>query len=344
MKVRVRDIAKRAGVSPATVSNALNGRPGVGAENAQEIIRLAKEMGYTASKPQRTQEKGYVRLVLFKRHGLVVMDTQFFMEVIEGIERECAKEGLELMITNIHAAEEPDYRERIRGLCSEECAGILLMATEMHPEDLALFERCASPLVALDNLLRHEQVHAVVMDNYDAGYQATHALYAAGHRRIAHITSNVEFSNIRYRHKGYEAAMAENRLSYDETSFWRVTPTLEGAYEDMKRLLAERRDLPTAFFAGNDIMAVGSMRAMQEAGIGIPQQVSLIGMDDMAICQISNPPLSTIRVYRREMGVAALRTLLHIGQGLLPCIIKSELSVSMVPRQSVREMNLEGEA
>lgn len=338
MKVRVRDIAKKAGVSPATVSNAINGRPGVSQENARQILRLAKEMGYNVAKAGRnaTDEKRFVRLVLFKRHGLVVMDTQFFMEVIESIERECQSEGLELLITNIHAGQDPDYQDRVRSLCAEECAGILLMATEMYPEDLKLFRKCVSPLVALDNLFRHESVHAVVMNNYEAGYLATNALHDAGHRAIAHITSNVEFSNMRYRRKGYEAAMQGNALPFDEECFWRVIPTLEGAYEDMKSLLRQGKSLPTAFFAGNDIMAVGCMRALQERGIDIPGRVSVIGMDDMALCQISMPQLSTVRVFRREMGVTALRTLLHIGQGLAPCVIKSELSVELVMRQSVR--------
>lgn len=332
--VRVRDIAARAGVSPATVSNALNGRPGVSDENTRLIHQLAEEMGYLSSKALKSAEKSYVRLVILKRHGLVVMDTQFFMELIEAIERECQREGLELLITHLQIGLDADCSERIRTICMEECAGILLLSTEIYPEDLALFDPCVSPLLALDNLFRHEKVHSVVMNNYEAGYSATHALYAAGHRNIGHITSKVTFSNMRYRRKGYEAAMAENGLAFTEDSFWRVTPTLEGAYQDMCGLLNQNRPLPTAFFAGNDIIAVGCMRAFSEHGIQVPKDVSLIGMDDISICQFCRPALSTVRVFRREMGVAAVRTLLHLAAAG-DCYLKTELSVALVERESV---------
>ena len=336
MKIRVLDIAAKAGVSPATVSNALNGRPGVSKQNTRHILKLAEEMGYVGSKAGRnTPEKSYVRLVMFKRHGLVVMDTQFFMELVESIERECQAQGHELIITHLHLAHDSDCLERIRSICAEECAGILLLGTEMYTEDLELFAHCVSPLVAVDNLFRHEQVHAVAMNNYDAGYKATHALYAAGHRRIANITSTVELSNMRYRRKGFEAAMREHALPVDEASVWRVTPTLDGAYRDMLALLEGGRMPPTAFFAGNDIIAVGSMRALAEKGYAVPADVSLIGMDDLSICQFCTPPLSTIRVFRQELGITAVRMLLSLVGKLHYCTIKAETSVTLVERGSV---------
>lgn len=338
MKITMRDIAARAGVSSATVSNSLNGRGGVSKEIAQRVREIAVEMGYEGVKSsgKTQQSKNHVRLVMFKRHGLVVMNTQFFMEVVESIERECQAQGHDLVITHIHIVQDSDYRERIRAICAEECTGVIVMATEMYPEDLALFDGCVSPLLALDNLFRHEKVHSVVMNNYDAGYQAANTLYAAGHRNIAHITSTVEFGNMRYRRKGYEAAMQEHKLSWNEDSFWRVTPTLDGAYRDMLELLKAGRVPPTAFFAGNDIMAVGCMRALNEMGYAIPQDVSIIGMDDLQIAQFSSPQLSTVRVFRQDMGVAAVRTLLSFACRLPErSLVKTELSVELIPRGSV---------
>ena len=101
MKTRVRDIASRAGVSPATVSNALNGRPGVSQEVTDRIRRLAQEMDYTLPKGRAEADRNYIRLIVYKSHGLVVMDTPFFAELIESIQRECQQAGLELVVNHM---------------------------------------------------------------------------------------------------------------------------------------------------------------------------------------------------------------------------------------------------
>lgn len=338
MKIRVRDIAAKAGVSPSTVSNALNGRDGVSPEIASQIQRLAEKMGYVGTKANiKNARKKYVRLVMFKRHGLVVMDTQFFAELMESIERECRANDYNLLITHIHMAEDQDYKLQIRSICEDVCAGIILLGTEMYKEDLEMFRDCASPMVVLDNLFRHEKVHSVAVNNYDAGYQATNALIACGHRKIDHITSKIEISNMRYRRKGYEAALIANGLQ--PQNIWRVTPTLEGAYKDMMGLLEKKHELPTAFFSGNDIMAVGCMRALQERKINVPNDVSMIGMDDLQLAQFASPPLSTIKVYRRGLGVTAVRTLLSLSADMEKgCILKTELGVEMIHRTSVKTL------
>lgn len=339
MKPRVSDIAKAAGVSAATVSNALNGRKGVGDETSKRILSFARELGYSKSKVQ-TKMKRIIRLVIFKRHGLVVMDTQFFAEMIEGIERECRNNDMELMITHIHMKKDLDYLERIRDICQEECAGILLLATEMHSEDLRLFQNTNSALIVLDSLFRHEDFNIIVMNNYEAGYIATHKLLKSGHKNIGHITSNVSFNNMRYRRKGYEAALHEKGISVNESMIFKVTPTIEGAYRDMSQILTgENIVLPSAFFVANDIIAVGCVRAFKDKGYDIPQNISIIGMDDMAICQISNPPLSTIKVYREEIGVIAVRRLVSmIKEKGNSCIQKTEVSVTLVDRKSVLDL------
>ena len=230
-----------------------------------------------------------------------------------------------------------NWRIQIAGFCAEECAGSIVLATELGPQELELFRDSRSPVIILDNACVHQHFHSVCMDNVDAGYKAACALYDAGHRDIGLITSSVAFSNMTQRAVGYHAAMTERDLTSGEA--WPVRPTLEGAYEDMLALLDSGRRLPTAFFAGNDIMAIGAMRAMKERGIRVPEDVSVIGMDDTDLCLACSPQLSTVRVYRRELGRTAVELLLSILPGLQSSCISVTTTVDVVDRQSVRRVN-----
>lgn len=335
MKTRLCDIAAQAGVSSATVSNALNNRPGVSPVVAERIWEIACEMGYEPQKTRPDAERGYIRLIVYKSHGLVVMDTPFFSELIESIQAECQKDGLELVVSHINSKQDPNYRRRIRECCEEHCAGILLLATEMNEEELKPFLDSASPLLVLDNIFNHVDVPVLAINNYEAGSLATEALFDAGHRSIGHISSAVSFSNSRFRQFGYEAVIQKHGLT---ASHWSVTPTVEGAYADMKVLLETRNDLPTAFFADNDIMAVGCVRALTEKGYSVPEDVSMIGMDDTPLCLAGLRALSTIRVCRREMGMTAVRILRSLLPDLTTCAIKTEIGVSLVQRESVKKL------
>ncbi len=335
MKPRIRDIAKLANVSPATVSNALNGRGGVSKAVQEQIIDLARQMGYQPAKEAR-KARQYVRMIIYKSHGMVVGDTPFFAELTESIQMECKQVGLELLISHLNAREDADCAGQIRSFAKDECAGIILLGTEMNVDELRQFANCHSPLVVLDNIFRFEKVHSVVMNNVEAGYQAAQALYSAGHRKIEHISSSVAFSNMTDRMTGFRTGLSQYGLTLTDDQVWHVRPSISGAYEDMKQLIQERGYMPEAFFAGNDLMAIGCMRAITEAGYRIPEDVSMIGMDDTSVCLACTPQLSTIRVFRKELGVTVIRTLLSLVAGDMPCAIKTEIGVSIVMRDSVK--------
>ena len=334
MKLRMRDIAERAHVSPATVSNALNGRGGVSKAVQEQIIDLAREMGYQSSCEAKKSAR-HVRMIIYKSHGEVVCDTAFFAELTESIQMECKQVGLELLISHIHAREDADCAAQIHAFAKEECAGIILLGTEMNAEELKAFAHFQSPLIVLDNLFRFERVHSVVMNNVEAGYLAAQTLYRAGHRRIEHITSSVTFNNVADRMLGFREGLKQHGVSLTDEQIWSVHPTISGAYEDMKRLIRERQTMPEAFFAANDLIAIGCMRAIAEAGYRIPEDVSIIGMDDTSVCLACTPQLSTIRVFRKELGVTVIRTLLSLIERDMPCAVKTEIGVSVIMRDSV---------
>lgn len=335
MKYTLRDIAKRANVSPATVSNALNGRAGVSKSVQENILAIAREMGYQLNR-ETAKASRHVRLIIFRSHGMVVMDTQFFSELIESIQLECHRLELELLISHVSAKKDADYVNQINAFRNEECAGIILLGTEMNEEELKQFSDFHSPMVVLDNLFRLEKVHSVVMNNWQAGYLAAEALYAAGHRDIQHITSSIGFNNMTDRRRGLTEGLNKHGLSLENEKIWPVRPTMNGAYEDMKALLQAGKRLPEAFFAANDIMAIGCMRAIQEAGYQVPEDVSIIGMDDTSICLACTPQLSTVHVFRRELGQTVVRTLFSLPEKKSACFIKTEVGVELVTRDSVK--------
>ncbi len=334
MKYTLRDIAKRANVSPATVSNALNGRSGVSKAVQENILAIAREMGY---QPGRESPRAgrHVRMIVFRSHGMVVMDTPFFSELIESIQLECHRMGLELLISHVKASTDADYLNQVSTFRNEECAGIILLGTEMNEKELRQFMGFRSPMVVLDNRFALQDVHSVVMNNRQAGYLAGEALYQAGHRDIQHIASSISFNNMTERLEGLRLSLAQHGLTLEDKDIWPVRPTMNGAYEDMKAFLQAGRRLPEAFFAGNDIMGIGCMRAIQEAGWRVPEDVSIIGMDDTAICLACTPQLSTVHVFRRGLGQTVVRTLFSLPDEKNAGFIKTEVGVELVMRDSV---------
>ena len=138
------------------------------------------------------------------------------------------------------------------------------------------------------------------------------------------------------RQRGLTEGLNKYGLSLENEKIWPVRPTMNGAYEDMKALLQAGKRLPEAFFAGNDIMAIGCMRAIREAGYQVPEDVSIIGMDDTSICLACTPQLSTVHVFRQELGQTVVHTLFALPEKQSACFIKTEVGVELVMRDSVK--------
>lgn len=331
---RIADIAKAAGVSIATASNVLAGRRQVHTDAGQRVLDIAEQMGYARTPNKRLRK--CIRLVIAKQHGLVVMDTPFFSELIAGIEQACRQKNYELVITYLHLHEDPDALQHVDEILRDDTTPLLLLATEMTSHSLAPFLRAQVPLLVLDSLFLLEEVNTVVMNNYEAGYRATAHLIDNGHRHIGYIGSSILFNNMRDRFSGYANAMKAAGLTHNQDDIFLVEPTMEGASRDMLPLLEARKDrLPTAYFAANDIMAVGAARAMKTLGMRLPQDASMIGMDDMPICQVTNPQLSTMSVPKGAIGHAAVWRLIQMAEQPDNICMKTQIGIELIERDSV---------
>lgn len=333
---RVADIAKIVGVSSSTVSNALNNRKGVSGEKKQEILKIAKEMGYERNVRKRADAT--LRFVIFKRHGAVVDDTPFFSQLIKGIETESKKFGYNLIVThmNVREFEDDDSLEKFKSDSSE---GIIVLATELIAADLQYFKSVEVPIVMLDSCFRGESLDCVTINNEDGIYQATKYLIDNGHRKIGLLHSANYISNFYYRRKSFYTTMSDSGLSVDPSHEVHLTSTMEGAYKDMKAYLSGAKgELPEAYVAENDIIAIGAMRALNEAGVRIPKDISIIGFDDMPFCDVCTPRLSTIQVEKEAMGKLAVQTLVGKIKGTHTLPIKIQACTKLIERESVRRI------
>lgn len=333
MKITVRALSELTGFSPATVSNALNNKPGVNRHTVEKILAVARNFGYFSESRIKN-----IKFAIFKNSGNIVSDTPFFSSLMEGVACESREAGFGLSFVNLdkHSPEYENIREQ---LIKDGNSAIILLATEMTEADIKPFAGCVSPIVVLDNWFESNTYDSVLISNTDSVFEAVQYLIEKGHREIGYLKGNIRIKNFFYREMGYARALNTSGLSNDPGFTVALTPTMDGAYEDMLIYLQQKPVLPTAFFADNDIIALGAMKALQACGIQIPDDVSMIGLDDLPFCTISSPALTTIRVHKEDMGRAAVRRLTElIGK---PAQTRQKIQVcnTFIKRESVREIH-----
>lgn len=330
MKVSIRQISEMTGFSQATVSNALNNKKGVSSETARQILEAARACGY-----QGSRKIDGIRFVIIKNGGQVVADTPFFSALIGGVENESREAGYEITLLNLDTGQ-PDYRQQLRVLLSDPSYAILLLATELTEEDIVPFAKAAAPLVLLDAWFEKTVFDSVLINNLDSVKEATQYLIACGHKRIGYLKSKMRIQNFRHRELGWMLALQNAGIAPDPNYTFPLTPTVEGAHQDMSKLLENDPPLPTAFFADNDIIAFGAIKALNEHDVAIPQDISVIGFDDLPFCRISTPMLTSIRVDKEEMGRVAVRRLVERINSVNPDIhLKIEICNMLMKRDSV---------
>jgi len=302
----IREIATVAKVSPATVSLVLNNKKGVGEKTRSRVQKILREYGYTAEQYSRKGERCRITFLKYRTHGMAVEENQgFIASIIDWIENECRNCYYDLIVCNCTA---DTIEETLKNIADDAPDGIIFLGTELDPKLCQAFNMIHTPFVVLDNSMRYENIDSVVMDNENIAATAVKYLHKLGHRKIGYFKTNVEISNLKERYAGYLNAMTELELTPPEPLC--LTPTLNGAYSDMKKWLASGVYSPEgAVFADNDSIAIGAARALQEAGYGIPKDISIIGVDDIPYSAMAMPALTTMRVSRSMLGVLAVDVL-----------------------------------
>ncbi len=331
MKISVKAISEATGFSTATVSNALNHKKGVNKDTSATIFRVAKELGYV----EDVQIKR-IKFVIFKADGSIIDDTPFFSLMIDGVEKECRNCGLDLMICNLDKRS-LDFEEQVQELIHNPSCAVILLGTELAEEDLLPFKEADCPFLILDYWSSDMSFNGILINNSDSARMAVEYLIKKGHREIGYLNGSFRIKAFRSRSVGYQVALEKAGIEYNPAFNVTLSTTMDGAYRNMKDYLAKDPKLPTAYFADNDMIALGAMKAMTECGIKIPQDVSIIGFDDLPFCEISYPRLTTIRVSKQEMGQLAVKRMTEIMKNADGSNLKIQVCTQFVERDSVRE-------
>ena len=307
MKVNIKQISDATGFSAATISNALTGHRAVSKEATEKILEVAKRLGYVAEK-----KIDKIKLVICKKTGNVVADTPFFGELIEGMEKTGKEFGYDTLVSNINIAD----TDEIEKLKRDTSTGLILLATELTEEDMKFFDDCEAPIVVIDSWYDNMKYDSVLISNTDSSCQAVGYLFDKGHKNIGYLKGKERITNFHYREIGWIRAYMKKNIFPGEGFSVELGTTMETAKADMDAYLdeleKEGKSLPvTAYFADNDIIALGAIRSLKDHGYKIPADVSVVGFDDMPFCEVSSPPLTTIRVFKQEMGIVAVKRLLE---------------------------------
>lgn len=338
MAVRSKDIAKLLGISTSTVSLVLNNRPGVSAETREKVQNAIYELGFKNEKPQKAELEKNLKLIIYKKHGRVVDDTPFFSELLEGMETEARRSGCNFLISYVSSQENP---ADISGIIGSGIDGVIILATEMLQEDLQIVKNISLPYVMLDSYFEDETFDTVAINNSQGAYIATKHLIEMGHREIGYLKSITPINNFTERKEGFNKVLDKYNLALNEKYVFGLESNTHGAYSAMREILQNHSEMPTAFFADNDLIAIGALKAFKEAGLRIPEDISIIGFDNMSFCEICEPNLTTVSVPKQMMGMMTVRLIIEKIDSAVNENIKLEVCTKLIERNSVLNRNIQ---
>ena len=314
--VTIKDVARVARVNPATVSKALRGLPGkVSQETRERIEQVARELGYRHNAVAATLRTRRSDLI-----GVIVPDlgNPLFGPLVQGLERQLREGGW--MSVVVQPPEDPSSRRAvITTLAARQVAGLIISSAESDDPMLGAAAEMGIPLVLVNRGLNERRFSCVVNDDRESVMLVLDHLRALGHTRIAHLAGPMSSSTGRGRRQAFEALMSKipgaQGTVVDASAF-----TREAGFAAMQSLLARRRARrATAVFAANDLIAVGALDALRQAGLRVPEDISVVGHNDMPLVDMIAPPLTTVRIPLARMSdhaAALLRE--HLADPNLP--------------------------
>lgn len=327
--VKLKDVAMRAGCSVATASRALNGHPTVGPAEKQRVLAAASQLGYVPNNSARALRSQNTRLV-----GVVIptLDHAIYAKMVSGLQERLGQHGKSVIISTSDYDLEQE-RDQAKLLIGRGVETIVLVGLEHHPETLEHLRRAGVATLYTYTCELGTGDAAVGFDNRHAGAMVATFLIGLGHRRfgmIAGITRGNDRAT--QRRDGYLAKLSEAGVASKDVIVLEAPYKIDSGAAAMRSLM-QTYPRPTAVFCGSDILAVGAVKYCHSAGVAVPDDVSLVGFDNLEIAELVTPELTTVNVPAREMGEAAADALFRLGKKEERAII-TELPTRLIVRGS----------
>jgi len=310
--VTIKDIARLLKISPSTVSMALNDHPRVSKKTKKEVKALAKKLNYHPNMIARAMVQKRTRLI-----GLIITDimSSFFPQIIQGIEDVISEESYSAILcsTNNDPVRERAYMRLLR---EKRVDGIIAEPVEKK-DNIDLWKDLEDRKVPVISILNPPPVKGVCyvgVDNVWGGFLATEYLIRAGHKIIGHLVGPQDLQTSRDRLKGFKKSLKKHGLTCYDNLMIETQYNWESGYNNM-RLLLQKKPRPTAIFCDGDIVAIGASYALRQSGIGVPEDIAVIGYDDLFISNIAEVPLTTVAQPKYHLGTLAAKKLLALIEG-----------------------------
>lgn len=329
----IEQIAVDLRVSNASVSRALNDRPGVSTELRERILQRARELNYTPSLTARglaTSQTFNLGFFVREKQGLPARTDPFYGEILSGVEHYCGETDYHVSFATIndsHLASPLDFRF----VRERRIDGMILAGPDVPSDFILAMRQSGIPYVLVDNQLAFTSANCINSDDTNGAYLAADHLIKQGHRSIGVISGPQDWASNARRGRGYRLALAERALPMQMIQMDRTT--IESGEEAYDQLIQRYPDV-TGICAVNDAMAIGAIRAARRAGRVIPRDLSIVGFDDIGWAKLNDPPLTTVHVPTHQMGEEAARRLLSTIDDPDSHPVEIIVSVRLVQRES----------
>lgn len=335
MGITAKDLAARLGLSATAVSMALNNKPGVSADTRARILKEAEKNGYDFSKlSMKKHNSGDIYCIIYRAHNAILNYMPIFSELTDGIEQECRQNDYRLKILQIYEKTD-DLQRCIEELRISDCVGIILLGTEATIDVCKRFLQLSVPVVLIDSYFATIGCSCVLINNVQGAYLATSYLIGRCQKQPGHLCSSYKIQNFNERTTGFSKAVHEHGMSVGKSVSHELSPSIDGAFADMLEIIDRGDTLAACYFADNDLIAIGAMKALKIRGYKIPEDIAVIGFDNISESRIIDPSLTTVDIPRKFMGQTAACQLIKQLVCPVPHTVKIEVSTTLVKRFSV---------